>query len=263
MNSKFKKIITPLLTLLVITSCSTDKNFKSSLEKTLTENPEIITDLIKNNPEKFLSAFQDMAKDARKNAEKNRLQQESDEIETYLKNPMKFNIRKDELIRGTKGAPITIVEYSDFQCPFCAKGAQIITELLKKYDGKIAFVYKHLPIDSIHPGARIASKYYEAIRITDGKKAFEFHDTLLENQQKLRLGEKYLESIVKDLGLNTKKIKALANSEDVAKRIEADEKEASTLGFSGTPGFLVNGIPVRGAYPIEHFDKIIGKILKI
>lgn len=248
---------------MAFTSCTSDTNFKSNLEKTLSENPEIITDLIKKNPEKFLSAFQDMAKDARRNAEKNRAEQETQEIETYLKKPMKFEVRKDELIRGTKDAPITIVEYSDFQCPFCAKGAEIVDEILKKYDGKVAFIYKHLPIDSIHPTARLASKYYEAVRILDGQKAFKFHDILLQNQQKIRLGEKYLESVVKELGLNLSKVKKLVKSEEVSKRIEADEKEAATLGFSGTPGFLVNGIPVRGAYPVEHFDKIISKILKL
>lgn len=245
---------------LLFASCSTSNSSSAQIEKALNEKPEMIADLIKKNPEMFFSAFQEMAQEARKKAMASREENEEKEIEDYIKNPLKFTVRPDELIRGTKNAPITLVEYSDFECPFCSKGAQIVDDLLKKYDGKISFIYKHLPIDSIHANARLASSYHEAIRILAGDRAWEFHDTLLANQNKLRLGEKYLESIVKNMKLDLVKVKALLKDERVTQRIKDDEAEAQKLGFSGTPGFLINGVPVRGAYPVEHFSKIISKL---
>lgn len=244
---------------LLFVSCTSDEQFKSKLEKTLNDNPDLITEVIKKNPEKFFQAFQQMAYEARKKAQEDREVNESQEIDRYFKEPMKYLVREDELIRGVKNAPITIVEYSDFECPFCAKGELIVKELLRKYEGKVSFIYKHLPIDSIHPNARLAAQYYEAIRITAGEKAIAFHDKILNNQQKIRLGEKYFDSVVKEIGLDVSKIKLLASSEKVNTRIKQDEEEARVLGFSGTPGFLVNGIPVRGAYPVEHFEKLFAK----
>lgn len=242
-------------------SCSAPiSSNQQDVEKILNEKPEIITNLIKENPELFFSAFQEMAQEARKRAMASREINEEKEIEEYIKNPMKFSVREDELIMGVKNGPITIIEYSDFECPFCSKGAQIVKDLLSKYKGKVTFIYKHLPIDSIHANARIASKYFEAIRIVAGDRAWEFHDIILANQNKLRMGEKYLESIVKSMNLDLKKIKSLLESKQVVERIKADEAEAQALGFSGTPGFLVNGVPVRGAYPVEHFTKIISKM---
>ncbi|EQC51992.1 thioredoxin domain-containing protein [Bacteriovorax sp. DB6_IX] len=255
-----KKTLFITTSILVLTSCTSDKNFKSKLEQTLEENPEIITNTIKKNPEKFMTALRDMAMEARKNAAAKQEQNLENEINEYIQKPLPYSLRKDELVRGTKDGKITIVEYSDFQCPFCARGMQTIKEILKKYEGQVSFVYKHLPIDNIHPQARLASQYYEAIRIVGKEKAFAFHDRILTEQNKIRHGASYFDKVTKELGLDLKKVKKLVSSKEVNDRIKEDEKEAAKNGFSGTPGFLVEGVPVRGAYPIQHFDKIIQKL---
>jgi protein-disulfide isomerase len=255
-----KKLLFFTTTVLALTSCTSDKNFKAQLEKALQDNPEIITNTIKKNPEKFMTALREMAIEARKKAAIAQEQNVEKEISEYINKPLPFEIRKDELIRGAKKGKITIVEYSDFQCPFCSRGMQTVKEILKKYDGQVSFVYKHLPIDSLHPQARLASQYYEAIRIVAGEKAFAFHDRILTEQNKIRHGAKYLDKVTKDLGVNLTKVKKLVSSKEVLKRIKDDEKEAAKNGFSGTPGFLVQGVPVRGAYPLAHFDKIIQKL---
>jgi protein-disulfide isomerase len=130
---------------------------------------------------------------------------------------------------------------------------------LKKYEGKIQFVYKHLPL-SFHRNAKIASQYYEAIRLESPEKAFKFHDYIFENQKKLAMGEKFLKKAAKSVGADMKNIEKNKNSESVLKRIDQDMKEAAKFGMQGTPGFILNGIPVKGAYPPEHFDKIVDKL---
>lgn len=257
MQKKIWLLLATVVTATLVTSCSTDKNFKQSLEKTLEENPEIITNVVVKNPEKFMNALKQAAMEAKRSDEKNRAQREKQELENYIKNPLKFTLRSDELIRGAKDGKIRIIEYSDFQCPFCSRGFDTIKKLLDKYPNDIAFVYKHLPIDSIHPQARLASQYYEAVRIIAGEKAFKFHDTLLKNQRRIRAGESYLKSVVKELGLDVDKVAKVAQSEEVRNRIKEDIDQANQYGFSGTPGFLVEGVPVKGAYPFEYFEKII------
>ena len=91
--------------------------------------------------------------------------------------PLEPKIRDDESIRGNKNAPLTLVEYSDFECPFCARGYNTVMELLKKYGTNIRFVYKHLPL-SFHKQAMVASKYYEALRLQNPELAFKFHDEI-------------------------------------------------------------------------------------
>ena len=150
-------------------------------------------------------------------------------------------IRKDEAIRGPKDAPLTLVEYSDFECPFCSRGYETVVSLLKKYDGKIRFIYKHLPL-SFHEQAMISAKYYEAIRLQDEKKAFAFHDEVFKNQRKLKNGESFLQATAKQVGADMGKLKKDLNSEAVQRRIDEDTKEAGNFGMQGTPGFLLNGV---------------------
>ena len=175
------------------------------------------------------------------------------------KNPL---IRPDESIRGTKGAPLVLVEYSDFECPYCTRGLNTVQALLKKYDGKLQFIYKHLPLD-FHPNAMLASQYYEAVRMQNEEKAFKFHDEIFRKQRQLKKGEKFLKPLAKGLGVDMGRLAKDIKSDKVKKRIQQDIEEAAKFGFQGTPGFLINGISVRGAYPPEHFDKIIAKLVEM
>ena len=108
----------------------------------------------------------------------------------------------------------------------------------------------------------IASQYYEAIRIQNAEKAWQFHDAIYKDQRRLQNGEKFLKEIASKLKVDMKKLAKDVNSEEVTKRIEADMAEASKFGFQGTPGFLLNGIPVKGAYPTAHFDSLIEELKK-
>lgn len=246
-----------LLSLSMLASCVSEKQLADTLKK----NPKILTDAIIANPEAFIDALNSAVKEAKGSQAKKREEEEKQKLEKSFETPLKPEIRDDELFRGSKDAPITLVEYSDFECPFCSRGYNTVIDLLKEYKGKIRFVYKHLPL-SFHPQARIASKYYEALRLQSHEKAIKFHDEIYENQRKLQNGEKFLKSLAKKVGANMAKLAKDVKSDKVQERIDQDQAEARKFGFQGTPGFLLNGVPIKGAYPKSYFDNIIKELEK-
>lgn len=154
-------------------------------------------------------------------------------------------------------------------------------ELLKMYDGKVRVIMKNYPIDRLHPQARKMSHLFEAMGTKDQAKAIQFQTLLFERQSDFAPNEsekksktqeefmsKYnkrvdaeLAKIVKSMGFDYAELKKIGDSDAITKLIEQDGAEAQKFGFSGTPGFLVNGVPVRGAYPVEAFKSIIDRHL--
>lgn len=258
---KFSKLFILVIGTTALVSCTSNDKLKDQMAKILQENPKILTDAIEKHPAEFITALQNASKNAQEGMAKNRELEEKKALEESFEKPLMAEIRKDEAIRGTKDGPITIVEYTDFECPFCSRGYNTVQDLLKKYDGKIRFVLKHLPL-SFHEQAMISAQYYEAVRLQDEKKAFRFHDEIFKNQAKLKNGTAFLDSVAKQVGADMGKLKKDLNSKVVTERIEADMKEAGSFGMQGTPGFLVNGVPVRGAYPVEYFVNIIDELQK-
>ncbi len=254
------KLLSLFLIFGLLASCS-DKAMKAKIKKAIKEDPTIITESIEAHPEAYIEALNKAVKAAQAGMAQKREEDEKKELESKYQSPLQPVIRGDENIRGTKGAPLTLVEYSDFECHFCSKGYETVLKLLEKYQGKIQFVYKHLPL-SFHPSAMISAQYYEAIRLQDPIKAQKFHDEIFQNQGKLRAGEAYLKTVAKKLSVNMSKLATDIKSEAVKKRIDEDLKEAEKFGFQGTPGFILNGIPVKGAYPLEHFDGIVAELKK-
>jgi protein-disulfide isomerase len=245
--------------LTLVIGCTTDSQIKKHVRAVLKEDPQLLVDAIKNNPAEFVEAFQIALRDSQGALAEKRKKQEEKKLKESFDTPLVPQIRKDESIRGDKNSPLLLVEYSDFECPFCSRGYKTVVELLKKYKGKIGFVYKHLPL-SFHANANIAAKYYEAIRLQSSKKAFKFHDEIFANQRKIKNGEKFLKAIAKKVSVNMAKLKKDLKNPIIQKRIDEDVKEAAKFGIQGTPGFLINGIPVKGAYPSSHFVKIIKQL---
>jgi protein-disulfide isomerase len=252
-----KSSILLALALVMATACTS----KEDLKKMMKENPEIITEAIEANPEKFIDALNNAVKAAQEGQGKKREVDEKKALEDSFNNPVLAEIRSDESFRGPADATITLIEYSDFECPFCSRGFNTVMELMDKYKGKIRFAYKHLPL-SFHPQAMPAAQYYEAIRLQSPEKAWAFHDAIYKNQRALQNGEKFLKEEAKKLKVDMAKLATDVKSEAVQKRIDADMAEAAKFGFQGTPGFLLNGIPVKGAYPTQHFDDLISELKK-
>ncbi len=257
MNKKFvaKTLLLVVMALSFVVSCTS----KDQLKKTIEENPDIILNAIEKHPKKFLDTLNKAVEQARSKAREEQLAQEQQDLEKEFDNPKKPSLDKSRVYFGDKDAPITIVEYSDFECPFCTKGYNVMNEVKEKYGDKVRILYKHLPLD-FHPLAMPAAQYYEAIAMQSPSKAERFHDMIFENQQALKSKkEDYLKEVAKKVGANVSKVLKDKDSEKVKDIITADMAEANKFGFSGTPGFLVNGVSVRGAYPFSHFEKIIEK----
>lgn len=180
--------------------------------------------------------------------------------EEEFKNPKNPEMGADRAVVGKRTAPLKVFVYSDFQCPYCKKGFDTVEELKKRYGQKMVFMFKHLPLP-FHPLAMPAAKRFEAVALQSPKKAYAFHDEVFKNQAKLAEGEAFLDEVVKKVGADLEKVKKDIESPKVLKRIEADQSEAKKYGIQGTPGFVVAGITVRGAYPIEAFEEIIQKRL--
>lgn len=232
------------------------------LKKIMEENPDILYGVIQKDPKKFLDIVNEAAQKARSQEESKYAEDETKAREEEFKNPKKPVLSDDRAFSGTAGAPITIIEYSDFQCPYCKKGAETMKQVAAAYPGKVKIIFKDMPIEKIHPLARPTSEMYEAIALQDLTKATKFKEYVFENQDKLNQGgPKFIEETAKKVGANVAKAKIDAAGDVVRKRIEADKAEGEKFGFSGTPGYLVNGVSLKGAYPIDEFKKIIDQQL--
>ena len=121
---------------------------------------------------------------------------------------------------------------------------------------ELMLVFKHLPL-SFHQNALISAKYYEAISIQSPEKAFKFHSEVFKNQTKIKSGEAYLRTVAKKLDIDLVKLNQDIRSAAITVKIDEDKKEAAKFNFQGTPGYLLNGIPIKGAYPASYFEEII------
>jgi len=160
-------------------------------------------------------------------------------------------------IRGGKDAKITIVEFSDFQCPFCARVNPTLAQINQTYGDKARVVFKNLPL-RIQPDAPGAAAAAEAAH-RQGR-FWEMHDKIFANQRDLK--PETFRGYAKEIGLDLVKYDKDVASPDVKKRIDADSQEAEKLGVSGTPAFFINGRYLSGAQPFESFKKIIDEELE-
>jgi len=160
-------------------------------------------------------------------------------------------------MRGAKNAPITIVEFSDFQCPFCGRVEPTLKELEKQYGNKLKLVWKNQPLP-FHNNARPAAM--AAMAANEQGKFWEMHDKLFSNQQALDRAS--LERYAQELGLDMGKFKAALDSNKFDAQITADANEGMRVGANGTPTFFINGRQVVGAQPIDAFKAVIDDELK-
>ena len=256
-----KKMIGLMALVVMMASCA--KTTPQDVEKILMDNPEILFKVMESNPQKFIQAAQNSARKAGPQRGQGE-QDEQSQIEAEFKNPKQATIQEYRLV-GAKDAPITIVEYTDLQCPFCSRGAATLSELMKMYEGKVKVIIKHLPLP-MHPQAKPAAAYYEAIALSSGtEKAHEWSNEIFKNQNKLQGPDvdKFMDATAKAMKIDVKKVRATLKSKatEIEDQIQADSQEAQKFGFQGTPGFLVNGVSLKGAYPVPMFKQIIDRHL--
>ena len=159
--------------------------------------------------------------------------------------------------RGPVDAPILLVEYTDYQCPFCNRVQPTLTALMERYDGQIRHVFKNLPLPN-HPQAKLAGE--AALCAQDQGKFWEFHDWLFANQR--TMNRESMVTAAAELGTDQEIFTACIDQGTHATRVLNDTTEARSFGITGTPGFLVNGRVLTGAQPIEEFEAIIDEELE-
>lgn len=245
------------LALTLVNCAPSAKQLKEAVEK----DPSIVFAAIEKDPEQFIEVVNKAAQNAQRKAQEKAVEDEGKKRDEEFANPLVPAVEEGRVIFGPKDAKITIIEYSDFECPYCARGHATVEEVMKAYPKDVRVVFKHLPLD-FHPLAMPASRYFEAIAMQDSAKAKKFYDLVFENQGDLRTKkEGALKDFAKRAGADMKKLEKDLNSEEITKRIEADMEEARKFNFSGTPGFLINGVSLRGAYPFSEFKEIIDRHL--
>jgi protein-disulfide isomerase len=164
---------------------------------------------------------------------------------------------EDSYALGPADAPITLVEFSDYQCPFCRRWHdEVYKPLLAAYPGKIRLVYRHLPLTSIHPDAFSAA---EASMCAGEQDAFwPFHEKLFSSES---LDNSTYVQYAEDLGLKMETFLGCLTDHKYRQAIQADSDFAINLGINSTPTFFINGLAVVGAQPLDVFKQIIDKEL--
>jgi protein-disulfide isomerase len=148
-------------------------------------------------------------------------------------------------IRGPVDAPVTLVEYGDFECPYCGQAEPVVRELLRDF-GDVTYVWRHLPLNDVHPLAQQAA---EAAEAAASQGAFwEMHDLLLDHQDALRMED--LVGYAEELGLDVDRFEEDLRTRAGVRRVAEDVDSADVSGVSGTPTFFVNGLRHYGAYDI-------------
>ena len=150
-------------------------------------------------------------------------------------------------IRGDDDAPVTLVEYGDFECPYCGRAEPVVRELVNEFGHDLRYVFRHLPLSDVHPHALLAA---EAAEAADDQGAFwEMHDLLFEHQDALEPRD--LMGYAEQLGLDLERFTDQLRRHEFTGRVASDVDDADLSGVSGTPTFFVNGMRHQGAYDID------------
>jgi len=177
-------------------------------------------------------------------------------IETYLEAPPPFRVEvpiERAPSKGPDDAPVTIVKFEDYQCPFCREIQPILRELLSRYGGKIRLVHKDLPLDAIHPQAHQAA---EAARCADEQgKFWIYHDALYANAPEASLER--LKNYAKEVGLDVKAFDHCLGSGKFKPAVQRDLMDGAQLGVTGTPTLFINGREISGNQPLETLTAVL------
>lgn len=170
-----------------------------------------------------------------------------------LMQPPRVNVDATGPSKGPADAPVVLIEFSDYQCPFCKRAEPTVLEILAKYPNQVRLVYRHMPLDGLHPRARAAA--IAAVCAEQQGKFWEYHDMLFANQQ--ALSDADLDKYATSVGLDAAVFKTCRQDPATETRVNTDATAARAAGLTGTPAFFVNGILVSGARPLDDFTRWI------
>jgi len=165
--------------------------------------------------------------------------------------------------KGAENPKVTLIEYGDFQCPFCGVVHPTLNQVLPEYKDSVQFVYRHFPITNIHPNTLVMHRAAEAASNQD--KFFELYDMIYENQQEWSESKNPLEIVTgyaKEIGLNIDQFKKDINSTEVADRVREVKNEGEKAGVESTPTFFINGKKVDAPRSADELRETLDKALR-
>lgn len=247
------------LGLLAAVGCSPSA---SQLKKTIEANPDIVFAAIEKDPAAFFETVQKAQRKAQESGQSDRIQAEVKRVVEEAKNPKTPKIDEARVI-GNVSAPITIVEYSDYNCGHCGTAHETVEKIKEKYGDKVRFVFKNFPVlDARTKTSMKAAEYAEAALLQSKEVGYKFHAEVFRGQNQLyEKGEAFLKEAAKAAGADMAQLQKDMKGAKVKEIIKGDMAEATEFGFEGTPGFLINGATLPGAYPFEAFVQIIDALL--
>ncbi len=183
---------------------------------------------------------------------------EQQDNSTPQPSPISNELSAVDHVKGAETAVLTLIEYSDFQCPTCKAYAPVLEQLLKQYPEQLRVVYRYFPLQSIHPNANIASQAAEAASLQG--KFWEMHDLLFAGQtdwSRLANPRAIFTTYAEELGLNTDQFLADLESKDIKNRVNADYRSGLSAGVQGTPSFFMNGQPLDNPRGLDGLQAVI------
>lgn len=171
---------------------------------------------------------------------------------------LRFAVADTGPVRGPAHATVTIVEFGDFQCPYCRAAEASLRSVLAKHPQDVRLVFRHLPLEKIHPNALAAAQ--AAVCAQRQGKFWEMHDAMYGNQS--ALGLEGLKKTAAGLNLDADRFERCLADSETQKTLEADARAALELGLAGTPYFFVNGRPLDGNVPLEQFENLVSDELQ-
>ena len=223
-------------------------------------------------PEEEITAFYDKQKD--RMGEDVTLDQVRDRINDHLKSqrtptivselrdhagaevllePTRVDVAAIGPSRGPDDAIVTIIEFSDFQCPYCARVVPTIDRVLAKYPTQVRFVFRNLPLNQIHPRAQAAAE--AAACAANQGNFWDYHDLIFANNK--AVSDEDFEGHASELGLDMPTFRQCVQNRETQQIVEADIAAGKSNRISGTPSFVINGLPLHGAQSVEAFSEVI------
>jgi len=245
------RIALALVAILLFLSPCAPASSDKALRQNLREHPDMVLDALAERKGE-LFALVVAGQQANQDAQRQAKQAEE------LQKPLSPAVDPDRILRGPASAPTMVVVYSDFLCPYCAQGAKTLKEFMARHPDSVKVLYKHYATDDL---SRQAAEIYEALAAQNPQLAFAYYDAVFEAQRDIeQAGEPALYALAVKLGADVPRLKKDLRNPKFAKRVDEDVAEARSFGIEGTPTFIVNGVSVRGAAPLDEFEDVLRQV---
>ncbi|MBD2177394.1 thioredoxin domain-containing protein [Pseudanabaena sp. FACHB-1998] len=243
-------LLSALFALLLIVSSCASSGQSASAQLSDTQFETKVLEIIRKNPQVILDSVQSYQKSQAQKEEEAR-----DKILSQVRQEPRLLLRNSP-ITGSSSQKIIFAEFSDFECPYCAKAHAVVKEFMASNQNDVTLVYKHFPLKDIHAQAEPAALASWAA--LQQNRFWEYHDALFEQQKKL--GEDFYVELAKSLNLDLAKFNRDRQSAEAKTAIQKDVELGKSIGVRGTPSYLVNGVFFSGVPDIKDLQGLINQI---